>query len=751
MGYDNHCIKLWDLATQQVRATLLQTSGRVDALALSANGRDMMCNDGERIRIWDIVSQREELALGTQRYAFMLASQPPLYVPPQGLPSLQSRQREGVPLSLEILRNGTPLRIEASLPPGGPLQLVATREGQQLSLQVNDDPVLHFHDAMAVDVRFPGVLGLDWPYEVRLKRLKASIKTGAEVSIPLEQGDQLLAEGEADLALQQFESQIQQSMVSADTPAIHLEARYKAALCLQKLNRIEQAIEQFQAVVNGSLSNREDPAQRSWQLLAAAQLWLLYVVQDQFDPAATFLNEIRSRHRLPEIARSSLTTRQQLFDAYVHAGKSAKLQSDTIGHLSMAIEVGKLFGAAEVSLREVKLHLASAYYDARMLNEAELAATELLNEIEFDSPGTLASQTLGAAFPVLLLKGRILRAQRNFSAAQQLLDHWLYSTPGVIREGHARLKYQLLLECARLAMAQDQPASAEPYLTQFAQRNQDNQLPYQVHATHCLLSGLVAHAQEPQSAAAQAWFERGTYDHWRESVPESPEICGSRRDGAIENLALVSLCDEVSEEELDRLLKTVEVVGQQNALGKVVFSSQMVNAERLKSILRTMWRSPRGREMATQVALGLGPQQSARAIYLVTATEAMHQSASISVENEADAEIVWLASQRLIDAYQSGEVNMTHAVRLAATWKGRVEFPGWKSVATDLAPPLRGPLAYVLGHRFSNVLGQPLQAAEFFKTACANAAADSTLHAEATRKLQELEASTPQSSGGPTQ
>lgn len=745
-GYDNHCVKVWDLATQRIRCTLLNTTGRVDSLDMSPDGRHLICDDADRIRLWDIVAQREQVVMGSERYAMLLSSLPPPYRSLDLIPTLQSRNDEGLPLSLQILRSGTPLRIEQRTAPGETLHMVATREGQHVSVQINDAPVLHFHDALAIDARFPGVLGLQWPAGVRVKTIKAFRKAAAEQSSPLERGDQLYAQGKFDEALVQYESQLQQLPVNDDMAAFGLEARYKAGLCLQNLNRTEQAVEHFQAVSETAVLAMTDPAQRSWQMLSAAQLWLLYVVENQYAQAESFLHELRAQNSLQEIARYvPHHTRQQLFDAHVQAGEAAEVRGDVISQLQMAVEVGELFGADEIRLREVKFELAQAFADAGLLDQANDTSAALLNEIEFNSPGALANSTLRTAMPVLMLRVSVLRMQQEFQTAGNLLDHWLYSTPGEFREGHEELGFNLLLEHARVCLADNRLNEAQRYLDQFQQLNEGRTLRYRTHATHCLLQGIVVLEQVGAMPDAevlqkvQDCFARGTYAAWLPDAPVgTPELCATLDRGAIENMVLVSLCDDVTDEQLHQLSRTIDAVVPHNPLAKLVTSQHLVSPDRMQQILRQMWRSPRGLTKARQIAIGLNSQQALNTFFETAAAEAIHQSASIPTANEAETEIVWMTVQQLLNSYHSGDFNPTHAIRLAAAWKGRMQFPGWNSVASELPVQMRGPLAYVLARRFENVLDQKEEARVLFETAQADAPANSVLATTAAQRLAEL-------------
>jgi hypothetical protein len=77
-------------------------------------------------------------------------------------------------------------------------------------------------------------------------------------------------------------------------------------------------------------------------------------------------------------------------------------------------------------------------------------------------------------------------------------------------------------------------------------------------------------------------------------------------------------------------------------------------------------------------------------------------------------------------------------VQMAFAWKGTTNFLGWGGLAPSLDPGLRGPLAYVLGHRYQR-LGRTESVAEFFRTAQRDAAAGSVLSKLAQAELKRLE------------
>ena len=84
-----------------------------------------------------------------------------------------------------------------------------------------------------------------------------------------------------------------------------------------------------------------------------------------------------------------------------------------------------------------------------------------------------------------------------------------------------------------------------------------------------------------------------------------------------------------------------------------------------------------------------------------------------------------------------GTVSQTQMIQLALAWKGITNFLGWAGVAPNLQPNLRGPIAYVMGHRYLR-LGQPKDASMFFNTALTDAPNGSPLATMAQAELDRL-------------
>jgi hypothetical protein len=97
---------------------------------------------------------------------------------------------------------------------------------------------------------------------------------------------------------------------------------------------------------------------------------------------------------------------------------------------------------------------------------------------------------------------------------------------------------------------------------------------------------------------------------------------------------------------------------------------------------------------------------------------------NLSAEQE---EILWTAADKVYLASMDDKLKTPQLISLLLTWKGTTNFLGWGGLAPTLDPSLRGPLAYVLGHRYLLRLRKSAEALTFFQTAVRDAPPNSAL------------------------
>ena len=106
----------------------------------------------------------------------------------------------------------------------------------------------------------------------------------------------------------------------------------------------------------------------------------------------------------------------------------------------------------------------------------------------------------------------------------------------------------------------------------------------------------------------------------------------------------------------------------------------------------------------------------------------------------ADDEQLWTLAGCLYAAYADGGFPAAKVIQLALAWKGATNFAGWAGVAPSLDPALRGPLAYVMGHRYRRLKRDP-DAADLFRTARDDAGGKRTAKARPSRTGSPLSGS----------
>jgi hypothetical protein len=150
------------------------------------------------------------------------------------------------------------------------------------------------------------------------------------------------------------------------------------------------------------------------------------------------------------------------------------------------------------------------------------------------------------------------------------------------------------------------------------------------------------------------------------------------------------------------------------------------------------WKSPRGRKAARDIVFQALPfRDHIRLPAILCGVELVRRDAfggKLTPEHEA---LCGKLAGELVEAFTSGTLNETQVLLLGSTWKGVTGVFGWANVKKGLKPEFRGPMAYVLGHRFL-LLKYPADAKKFFEQARDDAPKDSELHRLAENELKRL-------------
>jgi tetratricopeptide (TPR) repeat protein len=279
---------------------------------------------------------------------------------------------------LQFLRNGVPLRKQPLLIPPGPLQLRISREGDLLTLQVNDLPVLQYRDVFPLSGTHAGVFALMLPAKAGVARLRGWRKRAG--TSPLEQGDAWYTAGQFAQALEFFQ---QQALATAST-SIGIEARCKAGLCLAAMNRTDEAAELLSRVAAQEGNRRDD----RWPLVAAVHLWLLKVRSKHWDEAIEVFDMVENRfvienHRgFEDIAALIPPASAYQFKATYHPHQLFLTDVKDLKKIQQTLKILPFLAMPVMDLSTHKLGLIRTYWMLNRPAEALQASEEWLIELE---------------------------------------------------------------------------------------------------------------------------------------------------------------------------------------------------------------------------------------------------------------------------------------------------------------------------------------------------------------------------------
>jgi hypothetical protein len=122
-------------------------------------------------------------------------------------------------------------------------------------------------------------------------------------------------------------------------------------------------------------------------------------------------------------------------------------------------------------------------------------------------------------------------------------------------------------------------------------------------------------------------------------------------------------------------------------------------------------------------------------------TAVLQQAAFPGPLSPEQDELLWNFVADLHAALLAGKFTETQLLAASLTFKGTPRVPGlsWKGLAETLEPRIRGPAAYLVGHRYLR-LGNPQDAESFFRVAVADAQRGSPLRRLAETELMRLTA-----------
>jgi len=691
-------IRLWDVGALQPATTFHPYEHNVTALAFSPGGKMLASSrfDGS-IRVWD--ARRG-----------VLPDQPKTETP--------ERPTE---YRVQLLRNGSTLRESVFKPadmPDGPLRLAATRNGERLSIRVNDLPPITFEDLFPITEAEQQV-ALHWPNGVGLQRLKVSGQALPEVASRLQLGDQAFGKGQHEQALEHYQAQARESVGTA----AGLEAQFKAGLCLASIGREDQAIKMFEEVAAESGDK--------WPVRAACQLWLHHAKEGRLGRAEAIFRNISSRVKFEQLAAIiPVELRQQILDAYHSRYEYTGGMGNTLRHnprlvqdLERLVMLEGFFGEPDV---RTQWRLLRAYRMAGDLDKATNVGKQVLDAIGPDATGRDVKEYCW-----------LLRLTGQLDEALSVINRYLFQDQeqGIYSQKHVRL----LPARAKIQAKMGNNDAAQQDLEEILRLLPGDQLDLN-HMTDA--RGVLGFLHEDQGDTAEA------QKIWQEGLAPVEKILRKKKGshGTLTRISILySLTGNTSDELAELILQSG--FGDSSEDSPIVIMLKALESagnkrQVLGSIVRGMWQGEKRREWARQLAFeDITLPDRYRLPTVAALTEAVYQFA-LPEDRSADQETL---TEKLVEdffeaAFRTGTFNKDRVVQLTLAWQGVIDFTGWGGLKTSLKdqPALRGPLAYVLGHRFLRLDNQK-EAAAIFETARDDASDGSLVRRLAQAELDRLD------------
>jgi WD40 repeat protein len=710
-AYAGKCVKLWDVATRAERRQLAGFTDRVSAVAFAPDGKSLVTGEvNHAVKRWDAVTGADLWALEPSAGYALLLRLPevsPRDLRPQPT-TLADALAQGRLLRMQIYRNDR-LQRERAVPvrADAPLHLRASREGDRLEFQINDQEPLEFQDVFPLGSPRPGVLGLDWPAGAGVEQVRAEWRRPPASPSLLEQGDAAYASNRfaeaADCYGRQAES-------GAGADAVQ-EARYKRALSLLALHQPAEALLLLRHLAGGVM---EAPRSR-WGLLAACQLWLYHLKQSEYEEADEFFKLLESHYRSEQLAALiPEELRGQILQAY---------RGGELGSLRF-IESGLRYdpNRSRILRHVVDVeNLFQAPWSERVQSAHALCMRQLLNE-ELDEAVRTPDEVLRSPdLPEYLIPGQVVdlvRALRRRGDAERALAE-LNQRLGAPQGSYLPELLTLLLERARLRAARGETEAAEKDIDAFLRQlnpTQWSNAPLLVAMAHTVRGFL--REQRGDAAGAQA--------SWKEALRV---IKGTNWQATYWGFLLGSLTNDLTETDV-----AFSIEHNTRDLGipaaSLIRKGGWFEPAWVASVMRNTWRSPRGHDYARRIALDDLPAMDSQGIQFALFIAEAFREGSLDGPPSADQEaLIWQVSDGVYRSYTHGEFLDPQAYLGLRAWTGVTGLTGWGGLSASLArrPDLRGPLAYLYGLRYLRLKRQA-DARALFQTALKDAKPDTPLY-----------------------
>ena len=630
-----------------------------------------------------------------------------------------------------LLKRGTAVLLSREVHlPGGPVRVSIERDGDRFRVQVNDLLQIEYWE-LAPPRPGEGTFGILWPAGVPLTRLRADTLPLPPTPSQLERADDLFALGRFADALPLYEDQARTGGPAA------AEARCKAGLCLLELGRPDEAIQTLEPLAAA-------PGER-WPAVAGVYLWLAHLRQNRFEDAQAAVTYLAGRfprdvlaRLVPESVRAEILGRQHHLPplGYFHPTPDLVRQVKARMLLAEILESDYM-----VSRHHYTLGIAHA-----LLGENGPAAEEfrrlVSRPIDRSNLGAAAHDLPWASrwfsWVVSRRRGGVEGIRTELREATGRLFTLIDANPGALNSWALASAHGVKVALARAEALAGNWTEAEAIVDRLlAEPAFTGHTRYVFFGEAWLIKGFcLEHRKDPEGAVA-AW-KKGTRRAFLAARP--PDRGGFPRAGYDIYTALLtgSLSGDLTDEEaLELFGMAVAAAGDDPLFTNI---PQLLNMS--PTVVRGMFRSPRGKELARQmVFLDMAP-----ADYFVTPLrclgyEKFRQDLFAGKPTPEQDEVTWQCVVGVSDAFLGGRFEKGVLLQAGVAWAagtGGTGTFGWAGLAKVLPADLRPGVAYLMGLRYVRK-NRPGDAKGMLATAEREAPADSPLKKLAREELDKLE------------
>jgi tetratricopeptide (TPR) repeat protein len=333
-----------------------------------------------------------------------------------------------------------------------------------------------------------------------------------------------------------------------------------------------------------------------------------------------------------------------------------------------------------------------------------------------------------------------LRQSGDPQAALAVVNNELLHPPDKYR---ASAPY-LLVARARIHAGLKQWEEVDKDLDEFCSRVSVERMPYYYFAAVCLLHGFVQEERGDFEGAQRTW-RQGLYKNFTRGKKQETTRSLLRVKGLLNTswgLLLASLTNDLSDADAKALFMELDpyLDAHSPPEGQRNFLLQFLPTH----ILRALWRTPRGHELARRIVYhDLPLNDGMRDVVAHIAVEIARQGAFGGVLTHEQDEVLWEMARACYQTYFGGKSrDLFKDAQVAAMfniWQDHLALLTWTGLERQLKPELRAGLGYLFGHQ-RLAMNRPKEAAVFFRSVMASAKPDSPVYRLARADLDSLKA-----------